>query len=198
MTEHTDIPPVAGETTDPAVTRVLHALTADLHESLCNCRKYPDQCASTPDYRRDDLIHTFGYAEAALEEALKQGWTPPVAGASSVSDDVVEIALAASLEHDVLNPGDGAFASLRAAIAAALPHLTAERDAETTALREGVKQIAWGLRLAASDFVKEFGNGPSDTRDVLGRVLDLATGLASPASAVLVDPAPSTPAAQEG
>jgi len=72
MTEQT--PAVADETPNPAVTRVLHAMTDRLHESLCNCRAYPDSCASRDDYRRDSLMWTFGHAEEALGMAIEQGW----------------------------------------------------------------------------------------------------------------------------
>lgn len=64
-------------TTEPAVTRVLHALTDRLHESLCNCKKYPTECVSRSLYRRDELVHTLTYAEDALDVAIEQGWTPP-------------------------------------------------------------------------------------------------------------------------
>jgi hypothetical protein len=73
--------PVAkqAETPDPAVTRVLHALAAELHQSLCGCKDYPAACVSKPGYRRDELVWTFSHAEAALEEALKQGWATSTA-----------------------------------------------------------------------------------------------------------------------
>lgn len=65
--------------------------------------------------------------------------------------------------------------------------------ARVETLRDGVKQIAWGLALAANDFNKEFGTGPSDTRDVLNRVLDLARTLADPPlPAVLAEPPTTT------
>jgi len=140
--------------------------------------------------------------------------TPPVAGASSVPDDVVEIALAASLEHEVLNPGDGAFARLRAAIAAARPHLTAERDAENTRLRAEneqlrritaeVSRLRW-LTDKDGPVVHALGQievmtarleGVTDT----ARLLDFAEveqvyRIAGDAIAVLADPAPE-PAAE--
>lgn len=61
----------------PAVTAVLHEMTRELHGSLCNCHAYPDACVSDDDYRRENLVHNLTYAEAALEEALRQGWKPP-------------------------------------------------------------------------------------------------------------------------
>lgn len=61
---------------EQAVTSVLHAMADGLHESLCGCRAYPTGCKSSSVYDRDYCVATLTYAEAALEEALRQGWTP--------------------------------------------------------------------------------------------------------------------------
>jgi hypothetical protein len=190
MTEHSTPPvpetPEAADETRPEITRVLHALAAEQHANLCNCNAYPDTCVSPSRYDQNRMLANLTYAEPALEEALKQGWTPPPTDTPPVAGEIPEAAvkgvaeaIEAAYRRGCLNWN----AEARAAISAYRPHLTAERDAETTALREGVQQIAWGLRLAGADFTKEFGNGPSNTRDVLGRVLDLATSLASPVPA---------------
>lgn len=127
---------MADDTLNPAVTRVLHALTADLHGSLCGCSAYPDSCVSKSGYRRDDLVHTFGHAEAALEEALKQGWTPPASSdtppvAGETPDAALDAAAAAVVNYTLGAEVYDTFADFqrahwRKAMAAALPHLTAD------------------------------------------------------------------------
>ena len=137
MNEQTDTPPVADETTDPAITHVLHALTDQLHESLCNCKAYPASCVSRSHYRRDDLVWTLTHADAALEEALKQGWTPPAEITDAAVKDVAD-AIEAAYRRGCLNWN----AEARAAIAAYLPHQAAERDAENTRLNGRYDELA--------------------------------------------------------
>jgi hypothetical protein len=157
------IPDEQTETPVPAVTRVLHALTADLHESLCNCKAYPDSCVSKAGYRRDELVWTFGYADAALEEALKQGWTPPaVAGVIPVPaavESAVQVGIG-TIDWDAYpDPPTGgqpaaeaADEAIRAAIAAYLPHQTAE-----------IEQLRAGL--ASCTYLMPHGHEDAQTCD---------------------------------
>lgn len=198
MTEHTDTP-------DPAVTRVLHAMTDRLHESLCNCRNYPDACASRDDYRRDDLVHTFGHAEEALEEALKQGWTPAAAVTPPVAGETTEAAVldVAEAIHRAFQASstDGWDHEARAAIAAYRPHLTAERDAETTALRAQVHALRNRIQraeyhLGEIEMLTSELDGDG-SRALAAADVERVYLLAGDAALALADPAPSTPAAQE-
>lgn len=132
------------ETPDPAVTRVLHTLAAELHEHLCNCRAYPDSCTAKSRYDQNDMLATLTYAEPALEEALKQGWTPPAAAGEIPEAAVLAAARVQCGEwFDDLDGDDRAktLADVRAALTAALPHLTGGRDAEIARLR--ARDAAW-------------------------------------------------------
>ena len=146
--ETADLP----ETPDPAVTRVLHAMTDRLHASLCNCAPYPASCYSKAQYRRDELVHTLTYAEDALDVAIEQGWTPPgVAG--ETTDDVVQ---------------DEEVERLRAQVAAWQAHAS-----------EMEKQLNHIEHLASRGLDKDGFEKPSD---VLTEIYDSAEAPARPAA----------------
>lgn len=77
---------------EQAITRVLHALAAEQHERLCNCRDYPDSCSSKSVYDQPTMVANLTYAEPALEEAIRQGWTPPPPAGSDAPTTVTVIA----------------------------------------------------------------------------------------------------------
>lgn len=145
------------DTPNPAVIRVLHAMTDRLHESLCNCRKYPDECASKAQYRRDELVHTLTYAEDALDVAVEQGWAPPA------ERDAETTAL--RTERDALLARDAAWKA---------------HAADLTATLAEIECVAW--------------RGVDKGEDVAEEIYQTMTPRLP---AVLADPAPSTPAAQE-
>jgi hypothetical protein len=113
-----------------AVQRVLNHLADAEHESLCNCRAYPDNCLSNSRYTRDMLIAGLGRAEDALDEAVRQGWLPPAdtttdttGTADSVDTLIAEYAAKAKEIYDAQTAGDHTWTGVLAAFAMALaPH----------------------------------------------------------------------------
>lgn len=193
---------MADETPNPAVTRVLHAMTDRLHESLCNCRNYPDSCASRDNYRRDSLMWTFGHAEEALDVAIEQGWTPP-AETSTPADEAAALSAAGAWTNAFPDPIYGdlwprlgpvqqrmRMVRARAAVAAARPHLTGPLEAEVARLRAA---------LEAADAALNTAHRIADTHgsDLLGHdateLAELLDTASTATGAVLAEtPAPTT------